>query len=415
MNFPTVPPFSPSICSSQPKPPALRALVQLHADRHRFSAASRLSAVMVRLCTSCHEQSASVRRPKTGLAVCKACFFREFESEIHDTIVNHRLFKRGDKVAIGASGGKDSTVLAYILSLLNRQHDYGLDLFLLSIDEGISGYRDDSLSTVHRNKVQYNLPLLVISYQQLYGWTMDEIVKTIGTKSNCTYCGVLRRQALDRGACLLNANCIATGHNADDIAETILLNLLRGDYPRLQRCTNISIGSELVKVKPFKYVYEKEIVMYAYFKKLDYFATECIYSPNAYRGFARQFIKDLEIKRSTCIIDIIRSAEMFEFPTSTSAAAAAKLPVQRQCERCAYISSQRLCKACVLLDNLKSKKTDMCESNTDENAHSISNHAPLERKVAVVRGAGAAEDDDDDNGSADSPQSILNSTSQCGG
>ena len=30
--------------------------------------------------------------------------------------------------------------------------------------------------------------------------------------------------------------------------------------------------------------YEKEIVMYAYFKKLDYFSTECIYSPNAYRG-----------------------------------------------------------------------------------------------------------------------------------
>ena len=46
--------------------------------------------------------------------------------------------------------------------------------------------------------------------------------------------------------------------------------------------------------KPFKYTYEKEIVMYAYFKKLDYFSTECIYSPNAYRGHARTFIKDLE-------------------------------------------------------------------------------------------------------------------------
>lgn len=40
------------------------------------------------------------------------------------------------KVAIGASGGKDSTVLAHVLHLLNRQYDYGLDLVLLSIDEG---------------------------------------------------------------------------------------------------------------------------------------------------------------------------------------------------------------------------------------------------------------------------------------
>lgn len=39
----------------------------------------------------------------------------------------------------------DSTVLAHVLTMLNERYDYGLDLFLLSIDEGITGYRDDSL------------------------------------------------------------------------------------------------------------------------------------------------------------------------------------------------------------------------------------------------------------------------------
>lgn len=48
----------------------------------------------------------------------------------------------------------DSTVLAYILSELNRRHKYGLDLILLSVDEGITGYRDDSLETVKRNEIQ---------------------------------------------------------------------------------------------------------------------------------------------------------------------------------------------------------------------------------------------------------------------
>lgn len=41
-----------------------------------------------------------------------------------------------------------------------------------------------------------------------------------------------RRQALDRGGVLERADKIATGHNADDIAETILLNIIRGDVPR---------------------------------------------------------------------------------------------------------------------------------------------------------------------------------------
>lgn len=39
----------------------------------------------------------------------------------------------------------DSTVLAYVMKLLNDRYDYGLKLVLLSIDEGITGYRDDSL------------------------------------------------------------------------------------------------------------------------------------------------------------------------------------------------------------------------------------------------------------------------------
>ena len=307
---------------------------------------------MVRLCVCCSKQRAAVKRPKTAEAVCKDCFYLQFETEVHNTITSQSLFRRGDRVAIGASGGKDSTVLAYILSLLNKRHDYGLDLFLLSVDEGISGYRDDSLAAVHRNKVQYGLPLLVVDYRQLYGWTMDEIVRVIGRKSNCTFCGVFRRQALDRGAVTLKADKVATGHNADDIAETVLLNFLRGDFPRLSRCVDAVTGrgSALPRVKPFKYTYEKEIVMYAYFKELDYFATECIYSPNAYRGHARQFLKDLEAIRPSAIIDAIRAAEQFSFPDPNSTETA--MPVQKKCERCSYITSQRLCKACVLTDSL---------------------------------------------------------------
>ena len=39
----------------------------------------------------------------------------------------------------------DSTVLAYVLKTLNERYNYGVELMLLSIDEGITGYRDDSL------------------------------------------------------------------------------------------------------------------------------------------------------------------------------------------------------------------------------------------------------------------------------
>ncbi|RXG73498.1 Tryptophan--tRNA ligase, mitochondrial [Armadillidium vulgare] len=201
------------------------------------------------------------------------------------------------------------------MKLLNDRYNYGLKLVLLSIDEGITGYRDDSLETVKRNEVQYGIPLKILSYDELYGWTMDRIVEKIGRKNNCTFCGVFRRQALDRGAELLKVDKIVTGHNADDIAETVIMNILRGDIARLQRCTSIQTSSEdkISRCKPFKYTYEKEIVMYAYFKKLDYFTTEC---------------------ESLAIRDGIH------------------LPAQTTCSRCGHVSSQEICKACVLLEGL---------------------------------------------------------------
>lgn len=98
--------------------------------------------------------------------------------------------------------------------------------------------------------------------------------------------------------------------------------VLRGDLPRLQRCTSIvteSASSPIARSKPLKYAYEKEIVLYAHHKQLDYFTTECIYSPEAFRGSARSLIKSLERVRPSAILDIVRSGEAFAGMVAESA------------------------------------------------------------------------------------------------
>ncbi|XP_060069620.1 cytoplasmic tRNA 2-thiolation protein 1-like [Ylistrum balloti] len=290
-------------------------------------------------CAIC-DGSAILKRPKTGDALCKECFYYAFEEEVHKTIIDAGLFTRGETVAIGASGGKDSTVLAYVMKVLNDRYDYGLDLVLLSVDEGITGYRDDSLETVKRNQMQYDLPLKIVSYEELYGWTMDAIVQQIGLKNNCTFCGVFRRQALDRGAIMLKVNKIVTGHESDYCMSALSVSVLRGDIGRLRRCTAITTGAEgsLPRCKPFKYTYEKEIVI-----------------DTAVIKVAISVLKDnvkilFPVKLFLVVIIthyyIIHSGESLSVKTSV------KMPVQGNCERCGYISSNPICKACVLLEGL---------------------------------------------------------------
>ncbi|CCK68505.1 Ncs6p KNAG_0B00570 [Huiozyma naganishii CBS 8797] len=342
---------------------------------------------VAQLCDLCHCRKAVLKRPKNLQKLCKECFFDVFETEIHNTIVDNKLFHRGEKIAVGASGGKDSTVLAHMMKFLNDKYDYGIQIYLLSIDEGIVGYRDDSLATVQRNQKQYGLPLEIFSFKDLYGWTMDEIVSVAGIRNSCTYCGVLRRQSLDRGAQKLGIQHVVTGHNADDMAETVLMNILRGDVARLEKSTSIltsSKGSPIKRSKPFKYCYQKEIVLYAHYRKLDYFSTECTYAPEAFRGTARELMKNLEVVRPSCIIDIIHSGEnLFLKPAAggrrqgrrrgpgttsanTTSTTTSTGPVDgSRCERCNYLSRNRICKACMLLEDLdKNRAAVTIETDT---------------------------------------------------
>lgn len=192
---------------------------------------------------------------------------------------------------------------------------------------------------------------------------MDEIVAATGKKNNCTFCGVFRRQALDRAArMMVQADKICTGHNADDCAETVLMNILRGDISRLGRCADpiTGSGSPMPRCKPLMFAFEKEIVMYAHYKKLDYFSTECIYSPNAYRGKARDLIKELERVNPQTLIDIIHSAQHMEIKADGPNVTVKPIG---SCERCGFMSSNKLCKACVLLEGLRKGQASLATSN----------------------------------------------------
>ncbi|KAJ3438185.1 cytoplasmic tRNA 2-thiolation protein [Anaeramoeba flamelloides] len=318
------------------------------------------------LCSKCKTEPATLILPRDQSKVCKECFFYIVEDSVHRAIVDHKLFTKGDILAVGASGGKDSTTLIHILHVLNEKYDYGADLHMVSIDEGIKGYRDESLDAVRRNQKKYGWPLTIVSFKDLFGYSLDTIVSLLGHRKTCTHCGIFRRQALDVGAKKISATKIVLGHNANDYAETTLLNLIRGDLSRLKRGSTIITDSGYgpARIKPFKYVYQEEIVKYAFLKKLDYHSVECPYAINAQRGLPRVYLNQLDRVASWSVLGFIKSNEQLQINEKKK-----KKLIAKKCIKCGFLTSQKLCQACVLRQTLEdsfSKLKIKIEEDEDE-------------------------------------------------
>ncbi|KAL0206307.1 hypothetical protein P9112_001614 [Eukaryota sp. TZLM1-RC] len=293
-------------------------------------------------CERCNEQRAIMKRPVNQKPVCKECFYYEFETDVHDTIISNSLFKPGENVALCVSGGKDSACLAEVVTLLNKRYSYNINLHLLCIDEGILGYRDLSLECVDKLQRRLDLPLVVLSFADLFGFSLDEAISVSGHSKSCTVCGTLRRRSLSIGGKKLNADKLVLGHNADDAAETVLLNLIRGDALKLVNNGAFTrADNDIPRVRPFNYSFQKEIVLYCHLKKLPYFSTECLYAHSALRGSVRKAILALSRQESRAPLNIIDSAKSFELKDKPKVQAR-----EGFCEVCGSSSIHAKCQSC---------------------------------------------------------------------
>ncbi|KAL0236525.1 hypothetical protein GEMRC1_003107 [Eukaryota sp. GEM-RC1] len=282
-----------------------------------------------------------------------------FEEEVHHTISTFNLLSPGDHVALCVSGGKDSACLAEVVCILNRRYNYGAHLHLLCIDEGIKGYRDLSLKCVNQLQQRLDLPLTILSFNHIFGFTLDQAIQVSGHSKSCTICGSLRRRSLTKGAKQIGSTKLCLGHNADDSAETVLLNLIRGDTQKLLSCSSSRTGGEdsslitdVTRVRPFMRSFQKEIVLYCHFKKLPYFSTECLYAHSALRGVARSALLAVSQNNSSAVLNLIDSAAQLKPLTEVQAENKRKI---YRCSECDEVSVYHVCQTCCQVNKIKEK------------------------------------------------------------
>lgn len=205
----------------------------------------------------------------------------------------------GDRVAVGVSGGKDSLSLLYVMKMLFDQHpNNGNELVAVTIDEGIRGYRDESLQIVKDFCAQLGVESRVLSYKSLFGVDMDEamILRPSEKMSSCSMCGTFRRRAIDIAAEAVDADVVATAHNMDDQLQTFTINLLAGDVERIGwiHPEPVQYATGMNKIKPFIEIYEYEIAFYALQREIPFQSEECPYMSESIRTDLREFFNKLE-------------------------------------------------------------------------------------------------------------------------
>ena len=234
--------------------------------------------------------------------------------------------------------------------IANKKKD--IKIKVIAIDEGIRSYRD--LSHLKKYCEENKLDLIIYSFQKEFGMPLDEIKKRINLKP-CSACGVLRRFLLNSKARELNVDKLATGHNLDDEAQSVLMNLFRGNLERSARLgpiTGIKRDNRFIpRIKPLYFLTEKEVATYAFIKKFPVDFNECPNSLGSYRSQVRKYLNDFEERQKGTKHAIINSF-IEELPLLKKKFEDSKI---RSCERCEEPCSSTICKVCELIEEIKAK------------------------------------------------------------
>jgi len=282
-------------------------------------------------------------RKYSGETLCGDCFRNSIVEKSRRTIAKYRMIGHGDKVGVAVSGGKDSLSLLRVLHQLAGSN--GTELVAISVDEGVSGYRDEAIS--HARTVTQGLGVehVIVSYKGLFGFSLDEALNwdTEREVSSCSFCGVFRRRAIDEAASEAGVSVVATAHNLDDYIQTFMMNLLHGDIARLGWLdpNYVDRSFPVRRVKPFMEIYEEEVALFAYISGIPFQSVSCPYMHEGLRSEVRDFLDKMEAGHPGMKNVLLRSSlDVISRYSRTSEKET--IP----CSSCGRPSSSGLCNVC---------------------------------------------------------------------
>jgi len=215
---------------------------------------------------------------------------RTLKSRMEKGIVDFRMIRPGDRIAVGVSGGPDS------LSLLNLFLDgFGyvtndFTLLAVHIDMGF----DQPEGPKNREVLEDHFKSLRVDYRIVQSAIADEILSPEAKKNPCFICSLLRRKRVYEVAHSEQCNTIAYGHHQDDIIETLLLNILYGRKIGTMYPVQSIFENRMTLIRPFVYIEEARLKRFALESRLPHLPRLCPMDGNTRRQRVKEIIAQLQ-------------------------------------------------------------------------------------------------------------------------
>jgi uncharacterized protein (TIGR00269 family) len=275
-------------------------------------------------------------------------FILSFEKKVQETIKNNLLFSKKDKILVAVSGGKDSTTALFVL------HKLGYPLEAVTVDAHIGCYSDENLKNLRVQCEKLGIKLHEIPFRKSFGASLCYIRDYLKQKGHsfrsCTVCGILRRYLLNKKAGELNADVLVLGHNLDDEAQSVVMNLLK-NRPELNARLGPRVDSAknrkfTPRVKPLYFITEQDIVRYSKLQGFNVKYTRCPCASDGFRFAVRDFLNECAVSGKENIISIFLQQRK-----SLQKNLLGKKP--GLCENCGEPANKNSCSACNLLGLLR--------------------------------------------------------------
>lgn len=231
----------------------------------------------------------------SGAHLCGRHLRESVEKRVRKEISRQAELPRGSRIAVAYSGGKDSTVALHLAADL-KESRADLDVVALTVDEGIQGYRPAALETTREVAHALGVPHEVRRVKDLVGVTIDQIHGFDDELGQCSFCGVFRRRLMNDFAKDVGASHLLTGHNLDDIAQTVLMNLASANLGQLAKMGPHETTKDglIPRLMPLRMIPESEVYLYALTRGLRWHDEECPYAAGSLRHTYREALWKLE-------------------------------------------------------------------------------------------------------------------------